>query len=634
MLLGVSNISKYFGSELLFEKVSFEIAENSKIGLVGVNGAGKTTLFKILTGELPYDGGEIYKSKELKMGYMEQYTPTDETASVYSETLKVFSELMQLEAEIDDINLEIEIGGGDMEMLTLRQHRLTEKYERDGGFIYKSRTRATLMGLGFSEEDFSKPLSVLSGGEMTRVKLAKMLLGGCNLLLLDEPTNHLDINAVTWLEDFLADYSGAAFIISHDRYFLDKVTSKTFEMDGSSLTAYNGNYSRYLDLRAENIDAMEKKYNNTMREIKRIEGIVEQQRRWNRERNIKTAESKLKMIDRLEKTLETPPEEAESIKFEFTTNRTGGNDVITAENLKMKFDDRVIFSDVNIHIRRGERIFLLGTNGCGKTTLFKTLLGEYEPFSGEIRHGSDVEIGYYDQAQSDLDERKTVIDEIWDKYPKKTQTEIRNACAAFLFKGEDVFKDISMLSGGEKARVSLLKLMLSGSNFLMLDEPTNHLDIASKEALENAFSGYSGTMFIISHDRYFINKLADKIYRLTPSGIEIYEGNYDYYLEKLKTETVPQKKTSGADDYRMKKERDATIRKLQSAVARTEGEIEKLEGEIAILEQELENPEISADYGRLTEITNQISESKSKLDELMIQWEETHEMLEKITSNE
>ncbi len=632
MLLGLSNITKYFGSELLFEKVSFEIAENSKIGLVGVNGAGKTTLFKIITGEIPYDSGEMYKNKELNMGYMEQYTPTQDTATVYDETLSVFDELLRLETAIDDINLEIELGDGDIDALTLKQHELTEKYERCGGFVYKSRTKATLMGLGFSESDFLKPLSVLSGGELTRVKLAKMLLGGCNLLLLDEPTNHLDITAVTWLEEFLADFDGAVLIISHDRYFLDKVTSKTFEMDGSTLTVYNGNYSRYLQLREENIDAMEKKYTNTMREIKRIEGIVEQQRRWNRERNIKTAESKLKMIDRLEKTLEAPPDEAESIKFEFSANKTGGNDVITAENLKMKFDGRVIFDNVNLHIRRGERIFLLGPNGCGKTTLFKTLLGEYTPNSGEIRFGSDIETGYYDQSQSDLDERKTVIDEIWDKYPKKTQTEIRNACAAFLFKGEDVFKDISVLSGGEKARVSLLKLMLSGSNFLMLDEPTNHLDIASKEALENAFEGYNGTMFIVSHDRYFINKLADKIYRLTPDGIDIYEGNYDYYLEKLKTETVPQKKTGGAEDYRIKKEKEAKIRKLQNACARFEQRIEELEVLMSELEVELENPEISSDYSKIMEISNQISEYKSESDDLLMQWEEAQTELDMLIS--
>ncbi len=630
MLLGLSNITKYFGSELLFEKISFEIAENSKIGLVGVNGAGKTTLFKIITGELPYDSGDIYKSKELKMGYMEQYTPTDESVTVYEEALSVFSDLIKLESDIDDINLEIEIGDGDVSALTVKQHEMTEKYERDGGFVYKSRTRATLMGLGFDEKDFAKPLRILSGGELTRIKLAKMLLGGCNLLLLDEPTNHLDITAVTWLEEFISDYSGAVLVISHDRYFLDKVTEKTFEMNGSSLTVYNGNYTRYLALREENIDAMEKKYANTMREIKRIEGIVEQQRRWNRERNIKTAESKLKMIDRLEKTLEAPPDEAESIRFEFTTNKTGGNDVITAENLKMKFDGKEIFRNINLHIRRGERIFLLGPNGCGKTTLFKTLLGEYTPAEGMIRHGSDVEIGYYDQAQSDLDERKTVIDEIWDKYPKKTQTEIRNACAAFLFKDEDVFKDISVLSGGEKARVSLLKLMLSGSNFLMLDEPTNHLDIASKEALENAFDGYSGTMFIISHDRYFINRLADKIYRLTPDGIKIYEGNYDYYLERLKNNTAPKKKGDGGKDYRMKKERDAEIRKLRSGIARSEKEIEELEAEISLCEENLKNPEIQADYTKIMEITNEITEYRKKIDVLMENWEEMSSKLEEM----
>lgn len=622
MLLGLSNITKYFGSELLFERVSLEVEENAKIGLVGVNGTGKTTLFKIITEEIPYDDGEIYKNKELNIGYMEQYTPTDDAATVYNETLGVFENLIKLENEIDDVNLEIELGGGSAEKLTLRQHELSERYEREGGFVYKSRTRAALMGLGFSESDFSKQLGVLSGGELTRVKLAKMLLGGCNLLLLDEPTNHLDIEAITWLEDFLADYKGAVLIISHDRYFLDKVTAKTFEMDNKGLTVYNGNYSRYLELKKENTQAQEKKYENTMKEIKRIEGIVEQQRRWNRERNIKTAENKLKMIERMEKTLEVPPEEAESIRFEFTADKSGGNDVIIAENIKMGFDGKTIFENVNLHIRRGERIFLLGPNGSGKTTLFKLLLGEYTPMSGNVKIGADIDIGYYDQTQDNLDENKTIIDEIWDKYPKKTQTEIRNACAAFLFKGEDVFKEISMLSGGEKARVSLLKLMLSGSNFLMLDEPTNHLDIASKEALENAFAGYGGTMFIISHDRYFINKLADKIYRLTPEGIEIYPGGYDYYIEKLKTENAVQKKHSGANNYKLKKEREAAVRRLQNGIARTETRIDELESKISELEKQLENPEISADYARLTEITEEINNYKSETDELMHEWEE------------
>jgi len=627
MLFNLSGVSKYFGSTQLFDNISFEIGENDKVGLVGVNGAGKTTLFKILTKELPHDGGEIYTSKDLKLGYMQQYVLTDDNKTIFDEVLKVFDDLIKTEQQLEDINLDIELQNGDVVRLTEKQHTLSVKYENEGGFVYKSRIKATLMGLGFSEEDFCKRTEVLSGGEMTRVQLAKLLLANSNLLLLDEPTNHLDISAMEWLENFLVSYNGAVVVISHDRYFLDRVANKIFELDYGKLTVYSGNYSAYLQKKQEMVSAMESKYDNTMREIKRIEGIIEQQKRWNRERNIKTAESKQKMIDRLEQTLEAPPEEQEEIRFEFTANKSGGNDVLTAQDLKMSFDGRIIFKNVNMHIRRGERIFLLGPNGCGKTTLFKTLLEVYAPQAGEVKIGANIEIGYYDQTQNDLDIRKNVIDEIWDAYPKKTQTEIRNACAAFLFKGEDVFKDIDVLSGGEKARVSLLKLMLSGSNFLMLDEPTNHLDISSKEALENAFSGYDGTMFIISHDRYFINKLADKIYRLTPGGIKAYDGNYDYYIEKFKEETEPAKKEQKLSDYRFKKEQAAQLRKLKNNISKTEDKIELTEQKITELEESLGDPQIAADYNKIIEITNAIDKHKLELELLYAEWENLHNEL-------
>ena len=629
MLLNVNDLSKFFGADPLFEGVSFSVEDRDKIGFIGSNGAGKSTLFKIILGQSQYDGGTITFGKDLKIGYMEQFLVKDENASVFDETLKVFDELINIENEINDINLEIEMGSGDALALADRQHVLNEKYDRLGGFVYKNKTRSTLIGLGFSEEDLNKKINVLSGGEATRVQLAKLLLSDCNLLMLDEPTNHLDIDSAKWLEDFLSSYNGAAIIISHDRYFLDKVTNKTMELENKVLTMYKGNYSTFKILKEEYIKTLENKYENTKREIERIEGIIEQQRRWNRERNIRTAEHKQKSIDRLKQDLVAPPDEEEHISFEFATNKSGGNDVAILENISVGFDGNTLLRNINMHIRRGERIFLIGPNGCGKTTLFKTILGINEPMGGTVKLGANVEPGYYDQRQDDLDKRKTVIDEVWDKYPKMTQTEIRNALAVFMFKGEDVFKDIDALSGGEKARVSLLKLMLSGSNFLMLDEPTNHLDIASKEALENAFENYSGTMFIISHDRYFINRLADKIYKLTPNGIEIYAGNYDYYESCMKEEKAPETKTVKVNDYKLKKEYEARLRKLRNDITKCENETEKIELENAGLEERLLDPEISGDYTKILEITKEIDANKQKLDELFEKWESLNNELER-----
>ncbi len=618
MLLGLNNISKHFGTETLFENISFEVAETDKIGLIGINGAGKTTLFKILTGEMTHDGGDIFKNRNLKIGYIRQHFAAKENTGIFDEVLKTFDYLTDIERELEDINLDIEIKNGDINTLTRRQHELSEKFADMGGFVYKSHIKSTLTGLGFSEDDFSKKLNVLSGGELTRVQLAKLLLSDCNLLLLDEPTNHLDITSTIWLEDFLSNYKGSVIVISHDRYFLDKVTNKTIEISGKRLFSYKGGYTEFMRKKQEFAMSENRRNENTRKEIERIYGIVEQQRSFNREKNIKTAESKLKMIERLENTLTEDIKEEKEIRFKFKTEISSGNDVLFADNLSAAFNGRTLFTDINMHITKGERIFLIAPNGAGKTTLFKKIISGGDG----IRLGANVKIGYYDQTQQNLDNSKTILDEIRDAYPLFKETELRNACAAFLFRGDDVFKSIESLSGGERARVSLLKLMLSGSNFLMLDEPTNHLDIASKEALEQSFADYSGTMLVISHDRYFINKLADKIYHLTPDGIKIYEGNYDYYLEKINN--VTQKNTSKCgvkNDYRLQKERDAALRRLNNALKKCENKIAELEQRQSELEITMNDTSVSSDYGKLSELTAQLDEVTSALDSEMENWE-------------
>ena len=629
MLIKLENISKYFGSRLLFENISFEIAEGEKIGFIGENGIGKTTLIKIITGEILHDDGTVTKNSSLKIGYLSQQAPEDKNTTVFEEVLSAYSKLLELERKIEDVSLDITLGSGDVAQLAELQHKLQSQYEAEGGFVYKSIARSTLLGLGFTENDFSKKLTMLSGGEKTRVMLAKLLLSDCNLLLLDEPTNHLDIQSVEWLESFLLSYKGACLVISHDRYFLDRITTKTFELFENKIFSFNGSYSTYQEKRREMFDAITKKYEMTMQEIERIEGIIKQQRQWNRERNIKTAESKQKSIDRLAKTLVAPPSEHDKISFEFKADKTGGNDVVAVENLSLSYDGKRIFSDINFGIKRGERIFLLGANGCGKSSLFKSMLGLTDHL-GKVRLGSKINIGYYDQHQSDLDPSKTIFDEVYDAYPDKTITDIRNACAAFLFYGEDVFKKISTLSGGEKARVSLIKLMMSGSNFLMLDEPTNHLDISSKEALENSFAEYTGTMLIISHDRYFINRLADKIYFMDSQGITEYLGNYDHYLSKKSEAFSETAKPEKNNSYKQEKEERARIRKLENALKRTEEKIEHTEAEIALLEQELMSPEVATNYNKAAEASEKLESAKNSLNLLMEDWEKINLELEEV----
>jgi ATP-binding cassette, subfamily F, member 3 len=627
ILLQANHLKKAFGADVLFEDVCFYAVDHDKIGLIGANGAGKTTLMKILTREIEHDGGSIHVSQTTKLGYMQQHSCPVSDRSVYDEALTGFAHLMQYELDMVRISRDIENKDGELETLVHRQHELIERFEQEGGLTYRSRTRSMLLGLGFSESDLDLPVRALSGGQKTRITLGKLLLSQANLLLLDEPTNHLDIGAVEWLENFLQDYRGAFIIISHDRYFLDKVTRRTFEMANGGLSVYEGNYSWSMQKKAEDIKAMERQYANTRKEIVRIEGIIAQQRQWNKERSIRTAESKQKMADRLARTLVKPPGPDESIRISFQTNARGGNDVLLMKDISKSFEHKTLFQNVNLHIRRGERVFLLGPNGCGKTTLFRIALGQLQPDTGISRIGASMETGYYDQSQSDLDEEKTAIETLQDAFPDMTQTQIRNALAALLFRNEDVFKKISMLSGGERARICLLKLMLGKANFLLLDEPTNHLDISAREELEKTLLGYDGTFLIISHDRYLINKLADRIILLTQDGLKNYQGNYDEFhaLTNAGDNSSTSKRAPSLNSYQTKKESEAAERRRLGQIGRCEHDITGVEEEIRILNEELSLPGIANDYMKLMELTDRTEEKRSALEALYAEWESLHQ---------
>lgn len=630
--LSVRNLTMTFIERNLFTDVSFDIENKDKVGFIGANGVGKTTLFKILNGEISPTAGTIAFEKNIRVGYMEQHACNNPKIDVYHELLSVFDYLKDMETEIADVTSAIENGADNLDKLVEKQTQLIESYENLGGLTYKSRTRSALLGLGFSEADFEMPVGNLSGGQRSKLCLAKLLLSQSNMLLLDEPTNHLDIKSVNWLESFLRDFKGAMIIISHDRYFLDNVTNKTIELEHNRTMCYKGAYTEFIKKKEAYNESLKNKYENDMKEIKRIEGIVEQQKRWGREHNFITAASKQKEADRIKAQLVTPDSELETMKMHFEPKCESGNDVLMCRGLSKSFGEKHLFDNVDIHIRKGERVFILGGNGCGKTTLFKIIMGKCPQDRGEYNHGVNVMPGYFDQMQQNLDLNKTAIDEVWDEFPNMTQTEVRSALASFLFKGDEVFKPLSKMSGGERARVSLLKLMLKGSNFLLLDEPTNHLDSSSREELEKTLKEYGGTLLIISHDRYFINKLADRILVLSENGVKEYLGNYDYYLERTKNEIIEEKSTAEStkkekpqNDYFLQKQKQSEERKRQTKLKKAEEAIERLDGEIEQLQTLLASEEVAADYEKLIELTNKLESLQQEQEEQFAIWEELAE---------
>lgn len=628
-LLTAQNLQFGFSDGILFKDAAFKIENTDRVGLIGANGTGKTTLFKLITGEYSPQEGAIVKSRDLNIGYMEQYLPSNNSVTLYNEVLTVFSDVAEMEKELEEINCRL-LDTSD-EKLIERQLFLNEEIERRDGLVYKAKTRSALLGLGFLQDELELPVSALSGGQRSKAALCKLLLSNSHLLLLDEPTNNLDIEAVTWLEDFLAKYKGAFIVVSHDRYFLDKVTTSTMEIAHKKIYFTKGNYTLYHKLKAERELSIEREYEKNITEIKRIEEIIEQQKRFNQARNYVTIASKQKQIDRIKEQLVMPESAAKSVHFSFECDLRAGDEVLVTDGLKKGFDGKELFSDLSLTVRRNERVFILGPNGCGKSTFLKIINREISQDKGTFRYGVNVKKGYFAQNIENVNVKKTALDDVWDMYPSMTETEVRSALAMFLFCGDDVYKPVASLSGGEKAKLSLLKIMLKKPNFLILDEPTNHLDISSREVLENALLSFGGTLLCVSHDRYFINKLATRVIYLSHDGAVEIEGNYDDYLNYLenseKTPETSQKpiEKPKVNDYKLKKEQASNERKRLTQLKRTEAEIEEKENRISEIETKLSLPETAEDYKELMKLTEELDALKCELDKAYALWEKLQE---------
>ncbi|MDE7416765.1 MAG: ABC-F type ribosomal protection protein [Lachnospiraceae bacterium] len=634
MILSCNNIDKTFVDNHVIKNASFHIEDYEKAAIVGINGAGKTTLLKIITGKLPADAGSVTFAKDKSFGYLAQHQAVDSENTIFDELLTVKQEVLDLESAIRQTEADMKnASGSKLDLLLKKYANMTHRFEDINGYACKSEITGILKGLGFQENEFDKKVAALSGGQKTRVALGKLLLQKPDLIMLDEPTNHLDLNSIAWLETYLLNYKGAVIIVSHDRYFLDKIATKIIEIDNGVVSSFNGNYSDYAiqkeHLRTEQMNA----YLNQQREIKHQEEVIDKLRQFNREKSIRRAESREKMLDKIER-LEKPVEVRADMKLTLTPYKTSGNDVMQIEGLSKRFDSHQLFENVSFEIKRGEHVAIIGDNGTGKTTLLK-IINELVPMdSGTIKLGANVEIGYYDQEHHVLHMDKTLFEEISDDYPYLTNTEIRNTLAAFLFTGEDVFKKIRALSGGERGRVSLAKLMLSEANFLILDEPTNHLDITSKEILETALNAYEGTVLYVSHDRYFINKTASRILELTHQEFVNYIGNYDYYLEKKEILTPVSETDSGTNaeepsaqklDWKQQKENQALLRKRENDLKKCEEKIEALETKSAALDEEMAKPEIATNPAKLQDIAKEKEEIEAELETLYAKWEELSE---------
>ncbi len=620
-ILSAQNVQMSFGDRTLFRDVCFDVGERERAALVGPNGTGKTTLFRLITGELEPTAGQIVKSRNTRLGYMEQHACAHSRRTVYDEMLTVFDELIGMEARLEEIAHALQTGAGDQTALIAEQSALQEQFERRDGLTFRSRTRSALLGLGFAEKDFTLACSELSGGQRSKLSLGKLLLSGADLLLLDEPTNHLDMDSVEWLEDFLRDYKGSAIIISHDRYFLDRVTEKTMDFSRGTLRTWRGGYTEYLRQKRQRDEQEKRDYENAMAEIERIRGIIEQQRRFGRERNFITIASKEKMLERKMAELVVPEAAQAAVHFRFPDVPETGNEVAVLRGVSKSFGDKRLFRDTDIQINRGDRAFLLGANGCGKTTLLRILRGEIEPDSGSVRLGANVKIGYFDQTLRGLHEEKTALDEVWDAHRLMNQTQVRSALARFLFRGEDVYKKVSELSGGEKARLALLRLMLSGANFLVLDEPTNHLDVRSREALEDALADFGGTMLVVSHDRYFINKLCTRVLHVTAGGVEEVLGNYDDYAARRQQAQTQRQAVKAPNAYKRKKELESEKRRLDGRIRRTEEAVAAVEREIGEANAILSAPETASDYEKILYWTDALRELHAKQEDLLAEWE-------------
>lgn len=629
MVLACQNLSKSYGVTEILNNINFHIESKEKIAIVGINGAGKSTLLKIIMQEEEADEGQVVISKDIKVGYLAQHQDSYFDKTIYEELLSVKQDVITLQEQMRQLELDMKhLEGNALESALDRYTRMTHTFEQQEGYAFESQITGILKGLGFSESDFNRPVAELSGGEKTRVALGRLLLSRPDIILLDEPTNHLDLNSIGWLEGYLSSYDGAVIIVSHDRYFLDKIVTKVIEIENTKGTIYHGNYSYYASKREEVRLSRYRAYMNQQAEIRHQEEVIAKLKQFNREKSIKRAESREKMLDKIER-LEKPQEVHDEMRLALTPDIESGNDVLLIEGLTKSYGEHTLFTNIGMDIKRGERVALIGNNGTGKTTILKIINQLVPKDSGKIVLGAQVHIGYYDQEHQVLHPDKSIFDELHDTYPDMTNTKIRNVLAAFLFTGEDVFKEIKDLSGGERGRVSLAKLMLSNANFLILDEPTNHLDITSKEILEQALKNYTGTVLYVSHDRYFINQTATRILDLCPEGITSYIGNYDYYIEQKMVSTARQEEKSPAvkeesgskKDWKKSKEEQAKERKRQNDIRKTEARIEELEQLLSSLDEEMALSENATNAARLTEISQKQAKINEELEQLYETWE-------------